>query len=58
MFADDSMAFRLYNELLTADQKASGCVACGECLEHCPQNIAIIEELRKVEEKLGVGSRE
>ena len=58
MFADDSMSFRLYNQLLTPEQRASGCQECGECLQHCPQKIAIIEELRKVDDKLGVGSGE
>ncbi|MBN2430523.1 MAG: aldo/keto reductase [Acidobacteria bacterium] len=53
MFADSSMAYRLYNQLLSPEQKASNCQACGACLEHCPQGIEIIRQLKAVHERLG-----
>ncbi|WP_414732743.1 aldo/keto reductase [Acetobacterium carbinolicum] len=38
----------LYSTMFPQDAKASHCVECGKCEEHCPQNIAIIEELKNV----------
>jgi predicted aldo/keto reductase-like oxidoreductase len=32
---------------------ASLCVRCGKCVEHCPQGIAIPDELKKVHAILG-----
>ena len=29
----------------------SQCVACGKCMKHCPQNINIPDELKKVEKE-------
>ena len=34
-------------------KNASACVECGECLEKCPQNIPIIEQLKKAHQVLG-----
>jgi predicted aldo/keto reductase-like oxidoreductase len=36
---------------------ASMCTRCDECLEKCPQNIAIPDELEKVHSVLGKGKR-
>lgn len=33
---------------LKPEQRASQCVACGECLEHCPQHIPIPDKLKEV----------
>jgi predicted aldo/keto reductase-like oxidoreductase len=52
MFEDRSMAYRLYNQLLSPEQKASNCQECGACLEHCPQCLSIIDDLKKVDERL------
>ncbi|KNZ43498.1 aldo/keto reductase [Acetobacterium bakii] len=38
----------LYGTMFPQDAKASNCVECGKCEEHCPQNIAIIQELKNV----------
>jgi predicted aldo/keto reductase-like oxidoreductase len=37
-----------YFGLLSEAQRASNCVQCGECVEKCPQQIAIPEELEQV----------
>jgi predicted aldo/keto reductase-like oxidoreductase len=52
MFKDPEMANMLYNFLLAPEQRASGCVECGECEEKCPQQISIMEELKNVHERL------
>jgi predicted aldo/keto reductase-like oxidoreductase len=49
---DAPLAFALYNRLFSPEQKASNCAECGECEEHCPQQIMIIEELKKVHQSL------
>jgi predicted aldo/keto reductase-like oxidoreductase len=36
--------------LITENERASACIECGICEEHCPQNIPIIQELKKVKE--------
>lgn len=52
MFKDEDLNFMLYNHLLTPEQRASSCTECGECEEHCPQQIKIPEELKKVHARL------
>ncbi len=52
MFKDEDLNFMLYNHLLTPEQRASHCAECGECEEHCPQQIKIPEELKKVHARL------
>jgi hypothetical protein len=45
----------VYARFLTAEQRANACTQCGVCLEKCPQNIAIGDELLKVNAVLGEG---
>ena len=40
-----------YGDLL--NKKASDCVACGECLDACPQNLPIIELMKETAEYFG-----
>ncbi len=39
-----------YNALVMENERSSECTGCGVCEEHCPQNIKIIQELKKVKE--------
>jgi predicted aldo/keto reductase-like oxidoreductase len=52
MFKDEDLNLMLYNHMLTPEQKASNCAECGECEEHCPQQIKVPEELQKVHARL------
>jgi len=42
-----------YKIFLTEMQRASACIACGQCEELCPQKIAISEQMTKVAALLG-----
>lgn len=42
-----------YDAFIMEDKRASSCIECGECEEHCPQNIPIIQKLKKVKELYG-----
>jgi predicted aldo/keto reductase-like oxidoreductase len=48
IFKDQEINFILYNQMTAPEQRASNCAECGECEEHCPQQIKIIEELKKM----------
>ncbi len=39
-----------YVALIMDNERASACIECGVCEEHCPQDIPIIQELKKVKE--------
>lgn len=52
MFKDAEISYLLYNYMLAPEQRASNCQECGECQDHCPQQIDIIEKLKAVHEKL------
>lgn len=53
LFADELGAKSGYGQFVGSDHAASKCVECGICESHCPQGIAIREELKKVAEKFG-----
>jgi predicted aldo/keto reductase-like oxidoreductase len=51
MYNDDQRAQMLYS-WLSEDERANMCVACGECLEECPQEIEIPDWLEKAHQIL------
>lgn len=52
MFKDSELAAMIYSHFLSPEQRASNCAECGECEEHCPQQLKVPEELKKVHERL------
>jgi predicted aldo/keto reductase-like oxidoreductase len=48
----DSYQFS-YDALVLENERASQCIECGICEEHCTQDIKIIKELKKVKELYG-----
>ena len=47
---DDWKVIPAYEQLALTHAKASECLGCRSCEEHCPQRIAISEEMRRVAE--------
>jgi predicted aldo/keto reductase-like oxidoreductase len=47
------MAKMFYGMIIGPDAQAHKCTACGQCLEHCPQQIQIPDEMEIVKEVLG-----
>jgi predicted aldo/keto reductase-like oxidoreductase len=47
------MAKMAYTMTIESEAKADRCTECGQCLEHCPQEIQIPEELKRTVEALG-----
>lgn len=47
---NDTNAGKRYRMILSERERASSCIQCGECLEKCPQNILIPDELKRVAE--------
>ncbi len=56
IYGDHESAKRYYSLIgkmpWAPGKDASACVECGECLEKCPQNIEIIDQLKKAHEVL------
>ena len=50
---NDPAAKSRYPGFLSESQRASACIACGECLEKCPQQINIPEEMQHVAQLFG-----
>jgi len=54
MYGDEAMAKQRYNQFMSAENRADNCVECGKCEAACPQQIEIIDWLKKVHEFLHV----
>lgn len=52
VFGDEELAKMIYSHFLSPEQKASTCAECGECEEHCPRQLSIREELKRVHARL------
>ncbi|MBN1954629.1 MAG: aldo/keto reductase [Anaerolineae bacterium] len=50
---DDLKRAQAFYQWVSAENRADRCVECGECEEQCPQNLPIIEWLKKAHELLG-----
>jgi predicted aldo/keto reductase-like oxidoreductase len=48
---EDKDISRQYAKLTETFGRASECIGCGQCQEVCPQQLPIIEHLKKVAEK-------
>lgn len=53
LFNDTEHPVGMYNHMMPEAQRASSCIECEECLEKCPQEIEIIDELKGVHSLLG-----
>ena len=49
-FGDASRSRDRFKDLAGRSGKPSECIACGQCEEHCPQHLPIIENMKKLAE--------
>ena len=47
MYGDEDAAKRSYNQFIKPENRADQCVECGQCEQACPQQIEIIDWLKK-----------
>jgi len=52
MYGDRLGAHRSYTQFMNAENRANQCVECGQCEEACPQQIKIIDWLKKAHDVL------
>jgi len=52
MYGDEAGSKRSYNQFMNAENRADNCVACGQCEAACPQQIEIIDWLKRAHEFL------
>ena len=52
MYGDEAQARRRYNRFMKPEERADNCVECGTCEGACPQQIEIIDWLKKVHAEL------
>jgi predicted aldo/keto reductase-like oxidoreductase len=52
VYGNEGLAKSLYNYHMPEAERASACIACGECEEQCPQQIEISEWMGRVHETL------
>lgn len=52
MFDNEGAAESRYNSDMGEEHRAAACTECGECEPQCPQEIPIIESLKRVREEL------
>ena len=48
LYGDKNRADQHYKEATRNGGKASDCIQCGSCQEHCPQHLEIIENLKEI----------
>jgi uncharacterized protein len=48
MYGDEAGARRAYNQFTKPENRADRCVECGQCEAACPQQISVIDWLKKV----------
>jgi predicted aldo/keto reductase-like oxidoreductase len=54
VYGNESLAKSLYNYHMPEAERASACIACGECEEKCPQQIEISDWMARVHETLAI----
>ncbi|MBE0636790.1 4Fe-4S dicluster domain-containing protein, partial [Candidatus Bipolaricaulota bacterium] len=47
MYGDEEGSKRSYNQFMKPENRADQCVECGQCEQACPQQIEIIDWLKK-----------